>query len=392
MHKHNDCNLSLKKKIYLDYNATTPADPRVVEAMLPYFTENFGNASSDHSFGWYADDAVETARNQVAKLVNCRPTELTFTSGATEAANLGLFGFCKKNRSKGNHIVSCKTEHKAVLDTLKALESEGFEITYLDVDGQGNIDLNELQEAIKPSTILICLMLANNETGLIHPIKNITEIAQSKNVPVMSDITQAVEKFPIDLQDMGIDMAVFSSHKLYGPKGVGALYLNKNNNTSIDKHLFGGNHEKEVRPGTLNVPGIVGFGEACKISKSSLEENHLKLKSFQKQLENQLVAIEGATINCQNEERLPNTTNVSFKGVDGTKLLRYLKNLAVSRGSACASNQINPSHVLKAMGIEDEVALASLRISTGRNTSSEDIEKALSEIKKAINQLKTAVA
>ncbi|WP_375324639.1 cysteine desulfurase family protein [Flagellimonas sp. GZD32] len=384
--------MSATRKIYLDYNATTPVDPRVVEAMLPYFTEHFGNASSDHSFGWYAEDAVETAREQVAKLVSCRPTELTFTSGATEAANLALFGFCKKNWSKGNHIISCKTEHKAVLDSLEALESDGFEVTYLDVDGQGNIDLNALESAIKPSTILICMMLANNETGLIHPIKRITETAHSKNVPVMSDITQAVGKIPVDVQDLGIDIAIFSSHKLYGPKGVGALYLNKNNNTSINKHLFGGSHEKGVRPGTLNVPGIVGFGEACSIAQNSLEENRQKLVALQNQLEEGLMTIDEATINCQDEERLPNTTNVSFKGVDGTKLLRYLNTLAVSRGSACTANQVNPSHVLKAMGVDDEVALTSLRISTGRNTSTEDIEKAVFEIKKAVNQLKTSIA
>lgn len=376
----------------MDYNATTPVDPRVVEAMLPYFTQNFGNASSDHSFGWYADDAVETARGQVTKLVNCRPTEITFTSGATEAANLALFGFCNKNRSKGDHIISCKTEHKAVLDTLEALESDGFEVTYLDVDGQGSIDVKMLEAAIKPSTILVCLMLANNETGLIHPIKTITEIAHFNSVPLMSDITQAVGKIPVDLNDLGIDMAVFSSHKLYGPKGVGALYLNKNNNISIGKHLFGGSHEKGVRPGTLNVPGIVGFGKACEIAKQSLIESHQKFNNLQNQLEKGLLDIDEATINCQNEERLPNTTNVSFKGVDGAKLLRYLNTLAVSRGSACTANQVNPSHVLRAMGVEDEVALASLRISTGRNTSSEDIEKTLSEIKKAVNQLKATVA
>ncbi|WP_421807091.1 cysteine desulfurase family protein [Flagellimonas sp.] len=376
----------------MDYNATTPANPRVVEAMLPYFTENFGNASSDHSYGWYADDSVETARGQLGKLVNCRPTEVTFTSGATEAANLALFGFCQKNKSKGNHIISCKTEHKAVLDTLEALESDGFEVTYLDVDGQGNIDLSALDAAIKPSTILVCLMLANNETGLIHPIKTITEIAHAKSVPVMSDITQAVGKIPVDLQDLGIDIAIFSSHKIYGPKGVGALYLNKNNNTSIDKHFFGGGHEKGVRPGTLNVPGIVGFGKACEIAQQSLKENQHKSRSLQNQLEEGLLTIDEATINCQDEERLPNTTNVSFKGVDGAKLLRYLNTLAVSRGSACTANQVNPSHVLKAMGVEDEVALASLRISTGRNTSSENIEKAVLEIKKAVNQLKTSIA
>jgi len=381
--------LSLNKKIYLDYNATTPTDSRVVDAMLPYFTDNFGNASSDHSFGWYADEAVEIARNKVAGLVNSRPVELTFASGATEAANLALFGFCKKNSNKGNHIISCKTEHKAVLEPLEALEADGFEVTYLDVDTNGNVDLNELEESIKPDTIMVCLMLANNETGLIHPITSITELAHSKGVTVMSDITQAVGKIPVDLQDSGIDIAIFSSHKTYGPKGIGALYLNKNNNISVERHLYGGNQEKGVRPGTLNVPGIVGFGEACEIAQQNLEENHQKQSSLRSQLEEALLTIEGTTINCVKENRLPNTTNVSFKGVDGTKLLRYLNKLAVSRGSACTANQVNPSHVLKAMGVENDVALASLRISTGRNTTSEDIEQAVSEIKKAVNQLKT---
>ena len=381
--------MSLNKKIYLDYNATTPTDSRVVDAMLPYFTDNFGNASSDHSFGWYADEAVEIARNKIAGLVNSRPVELTFTSGATEAANLALFGFCKKNSNKGNHIISCKTEHKAVLEPLEALEADGFEVTYLDVDTNGNVDLNELEESIKPDTIMVCLMLANNETGLIHPITSITELAHSKGVTVMSDITQAVGKIPVDLQDSGIDIAIFSSHKTYGPKGIGALYLNKNNNISVERHLYGGNQEKGVRPGTLNVPGIVGFGEACEIAQQNLEENHQKQSSLRSQLEEALLTIEGTTINCVKENRLPNTTNVSFKGVDGTKLLRYLNKLAVSRGSACTANQVNPSHVLKAMGVENDVALASLRISTGRNTTSEDIEQVVSEIKKAINQLKT---
>ncbi len=381
--------MSLNKKIYLDYNATTPTDSRVVDAMLPYFTDNFGNASSDHSFGWYADEAVEIARNKVAGLVNSRPVELTFASGATEAANLALFGFCKKNSNKGNHIISCKTEHKAVLEPLEALEADGFEVTYLDVDTNGNVDLNELEESIKPDTIMVCLMLANNETGLIHPITSITELAHSKGVTVMSDITQAVGKIPVDLQDSGIDIAIFSSHKTYGPKGIGALYLNKNNNISVERHLYGGNQEKGVRPGTLNVPGIVGFGEACEIAQQNLEENHQKQSSLRSQLEEALLTIEGTTINCVKENRLPNTTNVSFKGVDGTKLLRYLNKLAVSRGSACTANQVNPSHVLKAMGVRDELALASLRISTGRNTTSEDIEQVVSEIKKAINQLKT---
>ncbi|MCK0159755.1 cysteine desulfurase family protein [Allomuricauda sp. F6463D] len=381
--------MTRKNKIYLDYNATTPVDPQVVNAMLPYFTENFGNPSSDHFFGWYADDAVENARNQVAKLVNCRPVELTFTSGATESANLGLIGYCRKNKNRGNHIVTVKTEHKVILETMAFLASEGFDITYLDVDKNGNIDLNQLKENLKSTTILVSIMLANNETGLIHPIKSISKIAHTKQVAVMSDITQAVGKTPVDLQDLEVDIAIFSSHKLYGPKGVGALYLNKKNKISIDKHLYGGSHEKGLRPGTLNVPGIVGFGEACRIVGQSLEENYQMQLSLQNQLEEELVTIGGATINCGKENRLPNTTNISFKGVDGTKLLRQLNTLAVSRGSACNANLITPSHVLKAMGIEDHTALGSLRISTGRKTISEDIQKAVFEIKKAVNQLKT---
>jgi len=386
---HNAKFLKVTRKIYLDYNATTPVAPQVVNAMLPYFTENFGNPSSDHSFGWYADDAVENARYQVAKLVHCRPVELSFTSGATEAVNLGLMGYCRKNKNRGNHVITVKTEHKAVLETMNFLASEGFDVTYLEVDKNGNIDLNQLEDEIKQSTILVCIMLANNETGLVHPIKTICKIVHAKQVAVMSDITQAVGKIPVDLQDLGIDIGVFSSHKLYGPKGVGVIYLNKNNKISIDRQLFGGNHERGLRPGTLNVPGIVGFGEACEIAKQSLVENQQKFKSLQNQLEEGLLTIDGATINCRDQERLSNTTNVSFKVIDGTKLLRYVNTLAVSRGSACTSNQVNPSHVLKAMGIEDDTALASLRISTGRSTSSEDIEKALSEIKKAVNQLKT---
>ncbi|MAU17199.1 MAG: IscS subfamily cysteine desulfurase [Muricauda sp.] len=381
--------MARKNIIYLDYNATTPVDPQVVNAMLPYFTENFGNPSSDHSFGWYADDAVENARNQVAKLIHCRPVELCFTSGATEAANLGLMGYCRRNKNRGNHIITVKTEHKAILETMDSLAAEGFEITYLDVDDQGNIDLNQLEAALKQSTILVCIMLANNETGLVHPIKTICKIAHAKQVAVMSDITQAVGKIPVDLQDLGIDIGIFSSHKLYGPKGVGAIYLNKNNKISIDRQLFGGNHERGMRPGTLNVPGIVGFGEACGIAGQSLEENCQKQLSLQNQLEKELLTIDGAIINCGKENRLPNTTNVSFKGVDGTKLLRQLNTLAVSRGSACNANLVSPSHVLKAMGVEDGTALASLRISTGRNTTLEDIQKAVFEINKAVNQLKT---
>ncbi|TXD83165.1 cysteine desulfurase [Subsaximicrobium wynnwilliamsii] len=383
--------MKTKNKIYLDYNATTPVDKRVVDAMLPYFTEMFGNASSDHVFGWDAEEAVEFAREQVSNLVNCKPTEITFTSGATEAANLALFGFCKRNSSKGKHIITCKTEHKAILDTMQALENEGFQIRYLDVDTEGTIDLEELENAINAETILVCLMLANNETGLIHPMKQIEKIVHSKGVKLMSDITQAVGKIPVDLKELNLDLAIFSSHKLYGPKGVGALYINKKNKVEIDQTVFGGGQEKGMRPGTLNVPGIVGFGKATEIASEEMQEESIRISKLRNRLEALLEEIEDVLINSKNSDRLPNTTNVSFGNSDGNQLIRKLNSLAVSRGSACTSNLINPSHVLKAMGLSDEVALSSLRISLGRNTTLADINFAAEEIKNTVHQLKKAV-
>ena len=378
-----------KKKIYLDYNATTPVDGRVLEAMLPYFTEKFGNASSDHIFGWDADEAVEHARDQVSKLVGCKATGITFTSGATEAANLALFGFCEKNRSQGNHIITCKTEHKAILDTIQALEKKGFEATYLDVDSEGNIDLNELENAIIPETILVSLMLANNETGLIHPMHKIEKIVHAKGVKLMSDITQAVGKIPVNLKELNLDLAVFSSHKIYGPKGVGGLYINKKNKVEIDAHIFGGGQEKNLRPGTLNVPGIVGFGKAAEIAISDIDNETVRIKKLRNRLEVLLKEIDGSNINSKNSNRLPNTTNISFENIDGTQFLRKLNTLAISRGSACTSNLIQASHVLKAMGLDDEKALSSIRISLGKSTSMEDVEFATEEIRKTVNNLKT---
>jgi len=377
------------KRIYLDFNATTPVDLKVLDAMLPYFSENFGNATSDHSYGWYADDAVEKARAQISSSFGCRANEILFTSGATEAANLALFGFCKANQHKGNHIVTCKTEHKAVLETMKALEDQGFQVTYLDVDNQGSINLEQFQEALLPETILVCLMLANNETGVIHPIKSIAEIAQEHGISVMSDITQAVGKIPVDFKALKIDLAIFSAHKIYGPKGIGALYVNKRNQIKLEKHLFGGNHEQGFRPGTLNVPTIVGFGEACEIATSKMEDEIQRLLRLRNQLEKRLLQMEGAKINGTGATRLPNTTNVSFLGIEGSKLLLHLKKLAVSRGSACNANQVNPSHVLLAMGHDEQTALASLRISTGKHTTVADMDLAFEEIEKVVNQLKT---
>ena len=380
-----------KKKIYLDYNATTPVDQRVVEVMLPYFTEKFGNANSDHVFGWDAEEAVENAREHVGRLVNGKLTYITFTSGATEAANLALFGFCESNKSKGNHIITCKTEHKAILDTLRALEVKGFEVTYLSVDAQGNIDLNELEEAITSRTILSCFMLANNETGLIHPMQEIEKIVHSKNIKLMSDITQAVGKSPVDLKQLNIDLAIFSSHKIYGPKGVGALYINRSKRVEVGPYLFGGGHEKGLRPGSLNVPGIAGFGRAAEIALSEMKDESERILKMRDKLERELKNIEGAIINSENGDRIPNTTNISFENIDGNLLLRKLNNLAISRGSACTSNTLNPSHVLKAMGHNDDLALSSLRISPGRFTSIENIEFAVKEIIKNVDELRKAV-
>ncbi|MFO8145787.1 MAG: cysteine desulfurase family protein [Bacteroidota bacterium] len=383
--------MALKKQLYLDYNATTPVDVSVVDAMLPYFTEKFGNASSDHVFGWDAGEAVENAREQIAGLVNCKPTGISFTSGATEAANLALFGFCKRNKHKGNHIITCKSEHKAILDSIKALESKGFEVTYLNVDPEGNINLQELEQAITSRTILVCLMLANNETGLIHPMRTIEKIVHSKNVKLMSDITQAVGKIPVDLKKLNLDLAIFSSHKIYGAKGVGALYINKRNKVEIDPYVFGGGQEKGMRPGTMNVPGIVGFGKAAEIAISEMEGESARILKLKNKLESDLKNIDGAIINSDTCDRLPNTTNISFENIDGNLLLRKLNNLAISRGSACTSNTIQASHVLTAMGLSDELALASFRISLGRDTSIEDIEIAVKEITKSVNQLKKAM-
>jgi len=380
--------MSLKKKIYLDFNATTPVDNRVLKTMLPYFTENFGNASSDHVFGWDANEAVEFAREQIGNLINAKATGITFTSGATEAANLALFGFCKANSSKGNHIISCKTEHKAVLDTLKALEQQGFKVTYLEVDAQGNIDLKELEKAITSETILVSLMLANNETGLIHPMQEIEKIVHAKGAKLMSDITQAVGKIPVDLKELNLDIAIFSSHKIYGPKGVGALYINKKNNFEIDPFVFGGGQEKGMRPGTLNVPGIVGFGKAAEIAAAEMKEESIRISKLRNGLEKQLAELEEVQVNSKNSNRLPNTTNISFQNIDGNMMLRKLSNLAISRGSACTSNTINPSHVLKAMGLNDELALASFRISLGRSTTQKNIDFTVEEIKSCVNQLK----
>jgi len=363
--------------IYLDNNATTPVDPRVLENMIPFFTKYFGNAAShSHSFGWEAEEAVEIAREQLAHLINAEPNEIIFTSGATESDNLALKGVFEMYSTKGNHIITAKTEHKAVLDSCKHLEKFGAEATYLNVDAEGLIDINELKNSIKPATILICIMYANNEIGVIQPIKEISEIAKEKGIPFFSDATQAVGKVPVDVIKDGIDLMAFSAHKIYGPKGVGALYVRrKNPRVKISAQMDGGGHEKGMRSGTLNVPSIVGFGKACELCEKEMYKDAETTERLRNKLESGLLNIKGTQINGSRTKRLPNTTNISFKDFDSTDIMMKLsKNIALSSGSACTSATQSPSFVLKALGLSDKMALASLRFGLGRFTTEEEID------------------
>jgi cysteine desulfurase len=381
----------LKLPVYLDYNSTTPCDPRVVEAMLPYFTERFGNAASrSHSRGWEAEEAVELGREQVAALVGAEPKEIVFTSGATEADNLALKGVFEAWSSKGNHIITVATEHKAVLDTCAHLERRGGQITYLPVNTEGLIDFHALEAAIRPTTILIAVMFANNEIGVIQPIREISAIARRHGVLFFSDATQAVGKVPVDVNADGIDLMALSAHKLYGPKGIGALYVRRRNpRVRLAAQMDGGGHERGIRSGTLNVPGIVGFGKACVLCGEELEKDRQRLVPLRDRLEEGLLKLEGARVNGSRGRRLPQVTNLSFDGVDGDALLAGLgKNVALSSGSACTSASMEPSYVLKALGLEDRLAHASLRMGLGRFTSEEEVDYAIAEIGRTVARLR----
>ncbi len=381
----------LKLPVYLDNNATTPVDLKVLEAMLPYFTQHFGNAASrSHAYGWEAEEAVDYARGQVAKLINSEPKEIIFTSGATESDNLAIKGVFESYASKGNHIITCVTEHKAVLDTCKHVEKLGAEVTYLPVQSDGLIDLKELETAIKPTTVLIAIMYANNETGVIQPVKEISAIAKRKGVLFFSDATQAVGKIPVNVIEDGIDLMAFSAHKIYGPKGVGALYVRrKNPRVRIIAQMDGGGHEKGMRSGTLNVPGIVGLGQACEICRLNMNEDAKRIKILRDKLENDLLQLEETQLNGNKENRLPHVLNISFKYVESEGLmLACNKNIAVSSGSACTSASIEPSHVLKAMGLDDDLAHSTLRFSLGRFTTEEEIDYAIEQVKNTVTQLR----
>ncbi len=381
----------LQFPIYLDHNATTPCDPRVVEAMLPYFTNNFGNAASrNHSFGWAAEEAVDYAREQVAKLIGADPKEIIFTSGATEGDNLAIKGVFEMYASKGNHIITCNIEHKAVLDTCKHIEKEGGEVTYLDVKDNGLIDLAELEAAIKPTTILIAIMYANNEIGTVMPMKEISAIAKKHGVLVFSDAVQAVGKIPVDVNNDGIDLMAFTAHKMYGPKGDGALYVRrKNPRVKVTAQMDGGGHERGMRSGTLNVPGIVGFGKACELCFTEMEAETARVSKLRDKLQTELLKVEESYLNGDKEQKLPHVTNISFKYVEGEGLMMgFNKNIALSSGSACTSASLEPSYVLKALGLGDDLAHSSLRFGLGRFTTEEQIDYTIKAVTDTVNKLR----
>ena len=376
--------------IYLDNNSTTPMDPRVLESMLPFFNEQFGNAASrNHSFGWNAEKAVDDARDQVAHLIGSTSKEIIFTSGATEANNLAIKGVYEMYGSQGNHMITVTTEHKAVLDACKKVEKMGAEVTYLSPNEDGLINLDELEAAITDKTILITIMYGNNEIGVIQDIKAISAIAKKNNILFHTDATQAVGKIPVDVIADGIDLLSFTAHKMYGPKGVGALYVRrKNPRVKVTSQMDGGGHERGMRSGTLNVPGIVGFGKACELCEHEMEQEAVRLSALRDKLEKELLTIEEAYVNGNPAHRLPHVANISFKFVEGEGLMMGTKDIAVSSGSACTSASLEPSYVLKSLGLDDELAHSSLRFGLGRFTTEEEVDFAINHVKTAVNKLR----
>jgi cysteine desulfurase len=381
----------LKLPIYLDHNATTPMDPRVLETMIPYFTENFGNAASrNHSFGWHAEEAVDYAREQIAQLIGADPKEIIFTSGATEGDNLGIKGVYEMYASKGNHIITCTTEHKAVLDTCKHLEKLGAEVTYLEVQPDGLIDLKALEAAMRPTTILVAIMYANNEIGVVQPVKEISAIAKKHGALFFTDAVQAVGKIPVDVNADGIDLMAFTAHKMYGPKGVGALYVRrKNPRVKVTAQLDGGGHERGMRSGTLNVPGIVGFGKACELARLEMAADTERISKLRDKLENALKQIDESYVNGNPAHRLPHVSNISFKYVEGEGLMMgFNQDIALSSGSACTSASLEPSYVLKALGLGDDLAHSSLRFGLGRYTTEEQIDFTIKAVTDTVLKLR----
>src|SRR5579883_248475 len=382
----------MKLPIYFDHHATTPVDPRVLETMLPYFTEKFGNAASrTHRFGWEAAQAVERARNQVARLIHARPQEIFFTSGATESDNLALKGVARAYRKKGDHIITLPTEHKAVLDSCRRLEQEGFRVTYLAVNPDGLIDLDRLKDALTPQTILVSIMAAHNEIGVIQPLAEIGQICREHEVLFHTDAAQAAGKIPIDVESMQIDLLSISAHKMYGPKGVGALYMRERKPpVSLEPLIDGGGHERGLRSGTLNVPGIVGLGRACEICREEMPQEFDRLRALRDRLCHGILSrLDDVHINGSLDHRLPHNLNLSFMSVDSESLLVALNDIALSTGSACTSAKPEPSFVLKALGVPDELAYSSLRFGLGRFNTEEEVDYAVERIAETVTSLRS---
>ncbi|MDP3927426.1 MAG: cysteine desulfurase family protein [Bacteroidota bacterium] len=370
------------KILYLDYNSTTPIDPRVLDVMLPFLKGNFANPSSTHHFGQSINENVKQAREQIANFINAESKELIFTSGATEAINIAIKGVAESYFNKGKHIITVSTEHKAVLDTCKDLERKGFEITYLTVQPNGLIDIEELKRSIRTETVLVSVMYVNNETGVMQPIKEISKVARENGVLFMTDATQAVGKIEIDVDNLGIDLLCFSGHKMYAPKGIGALYIRqRGNKVKLKAQIHGGGHEQGLRSGTLNVPGIIALAKACEIAGQEIKQNQKKITQLRDKLEYELLKLPNTFLNGDSKNRIYNTTNICFIGQDANVLIGRMKEIALSNGSACSSAIIEPSHVLTSMGLSTENSFASLRFSLGKQNNIEDIEQAIEKIK-----------
>lgn len=383
--------MELNNMIYLDNNSTTPIDPKVIESMMPFLTNNYANASSNHSFGHSAKDAIKKSREQIASLIDSEPFEIIFTSGATESINLGIKGISDFHKDKGKHIITVETEHSATLDVCKYLEGKGYDITYLGVDQYGLINLDELEDAIRTDTILVSIMMVNNETGVIQPIKEMSRITHEANAIFMTDATQAFGKTPINVDELGIDIMAFSAHKIYGPKGIGALFVRQRrpNKVRMTPLIHGGGHERNLRSGTSNVPGIVGFGKAAELASQIMEENENSIGQLKNLLETSLLEIPNSSINGHPMQRLYNVCNICFKGADADAIMMGLENIIVSNGSACTSTKIEPSHVLTAMGLSEEDAYCTLRFSLGRTTKKEDILITIDKVKSVVQHLLT---
>jgi len=383
--------MAVKLPIYMDNHATTPVDPRVLEAMLPYFNDKFGNAASrNHSFGWAGEEAVENARQQVASLVGATAKEIIFTSGATESDNLMIKGVAEMYREKGNHIITQAIEHKAVLDTCKNLEKHGFEVTYLPVQRDGRVNPEDVRKAIKPTTSLICVMYANNEIGVINPIQEIGKIAKDHGIIFAVDGVQAAGKVPVDVQKDNIDLLAISAHKMYGPKGVGALYVRRRNpRVQLSAIIDGGGHERGMRSGTLNVPGIVGLGKACELCQQEMAQESERIRGLRDRLRKGLEAkLDEVFINGSMEHRLPNNLNMSFAYVEGESLLMGINDVAVSSGSACTSATLEPSYVLKALGVGEDLAHTSIRFGLGRFTTQEEVDYVIDKMVQVVTKLR----